>query len=179
MPVLRPEVDAYVWRATGRDLRWGQYGDFESLAGRQRGCTLTIGARASSVYIRIYDKGREMMGKDAEAPDDLRRAEVEFSPASKLEEIEAVMWPVEKFWGVNAATRGLANFLNISQPQIFDRIYKEPTTAERRKIVLCDQYGTDVLEIFRQLYPGTDPTVLQNYVASQKDKARRSRRRSA
>jgi len=178
-PVLRPEVDTYVWNSTGRDLRWLMYGDQESAAGRQRGCTLTIGSRTSSVYIRIYDKGREMRSKDPDAPDDLRRAEIEFKPASKLEEIEAVMWPIQKFWGVNAATKGLAKFLNISKPQDFDRMYKEPTNSERRRMFLCHQYGSDLMAFFTELYPGVDPLILQDHIARQQEKARRSIRRSA
>jgi hypothetical protein len=82
------------------------------------------------------------------------------------------------FLGLNYATKALAVSLNISEPPNFIRAYKEPTDAERRKTIVCEQYPTALIDIVSELYD-VDINILNSYIKDQKEMAKRARRGAA
>lgn len=131
---------------------WDQRGDWMTLEGRLRGCTLYMGASSSAVRVRLYDKGLELLGRHIDADPRLRRLEVQYRPDGRDRERWATLEP-GAFWLVSPAVRACARAVGISvdsdSPALCPKI---PTTLERQKTILSVQYGAALCDMVKELF---------------------------
>lgn len=153
-PGLRQHVEDEIQAAKGRPPQWDQRGDWNSPEGRSRGCTLYMGASSSSVRVRLYDKGAELKGKGIEAPQDLRRVEVQVRTSSMEEKVSFGRMTPKMFWTVSSAVKAVANHLQVPmEGQIF-RIPSPPADLERLKTLASIQYGDAITALARDIATG-------------------------
>lgn len=146
---LAPAFMAAVEAGPGRKVQWTQAGDWLTEEGRLRGCTLYMGAKDSPVMIRLYDKGREQIGKGNDAPPNLRRLEIVVKP--KKDAMRAWSWlPPEMFWGASQAARIAAKHFRIGDAEGLKRSYSEKTDIEVQIMYASVQYGPAIMEIIRR-----------------------------
>lgn len=78
---------------------------------RRQGRTLYVGSRQSTVFLRIYEKGKKDRGLYGEWPDELLdswvRCELEVKPQKEMKGRAALLEPGD-FWGVSAWTASFA-----------------------------------------------------------------------
>lgn len=139
-------------RATsgGSLVQWSQQGDWYDPVGRLRGCTLYMGAPSSAFRVRLYDKGRELMGKGIDASDRLRRVEVQ-ARSSSLE--ERIMWakaPPSSFWRASLSVSAVADYFGIVQGEKLLRHRSLPLDIESLFDLISEQYGEPVIQFFHR-----------------------------
>lgn len=149
-PELRRLVAEALEDAKGRPPQWSQFGDFHSLEGRSRGCTLYMGAPSSSLRVRLYDKGLEQHSKGLEAPANLRRVEVQVRPSNAEEKREWAHLPASSFWTVSASVRAVASVLAIPFDGSVFRLASPPTDQDRLKFYASRQYGSVFLMMLQE-----------------------------
>jgi len=146
--------------SSGRPVQWDMRGDWDTLEGRKRGCTLYMGASTSSARIRLYDKGAEQIGKLVEAPQDLRRLELQFRPNGKIEKAEYVSLRPSEFWGMTRATRIAARHFGVPLEDGVSRHYSEPSDIEKLQTLASVQYGPAIVAMVSSLLgPGAAETL--------------------
>jgi DNA relaxase NicK len=124
------------------------------------GRTFYVGARASQVYVRIYEKGLKY-AHDVGLPitDELRdwvRVELEFKPQSKGAKDLAAGLEGAQLWGSTQWTRQLAQeVLSMPTEPITLRVRRESNT-ERALRFAAAQYNRAFSELWRQC--GADPS---------------------
>lgn len=151
-PALRGAVEAACRLSASRPPQWDQRGDWESLEGRKRGCTLYMGASSSAIRVRLYDKGAELQGKKIEAPDNLRRMEIQCRPSTKEEKRSWVLLPADSFWLLSPSVKACASFVGIQWgTQSPERCPSPPAEMERLKTLASVQYGDAVVDLIREL----------------------------
>jgi hypothetical protein len=111
-----------------------------------------MGASASSIRVRLYDKGAELQGKKVEAPDDLRRLEIQCRPQSKEEKRNWILLPPSSFWLMSPSVKACASFVGIEWgTQSPERCPSPPAEMERLKTLAAVQYGDAVVDLIRDL----------------------------
>jgi len=149
-PALRSFVHAARATSGGTPIHWQTLGDWFDPVGRLRGCTLMMGARSSAFQVRLYDKGRELMGRGIEASDSLRRVEVQ-ARSSSLE--ERIMWakaPPSSFWRASLSVSAVADYFGISQGEKLLRHRPLPLDIESLFDLISEQYGEPVIQFFHK-----------------------------
>lgn len=146
---LAPAFMAAVEAGPGRKVQWTQAGDWLTEEGRLRGCTLYMGSKDSPVMIRLYDKGREQIGKGNDAPSDLRRLEIVVKP--KKDSMRGWAWlSPEYFWGASEASRIAAKHFGIGDAEGLKRSYTQKTDIETQMMYASVQYGEAIVELVRR-----------------------------
>lgn len=153
-PGLRQYVEDEIQVAKGRPPQWDQRGDWNSPEGRARGCTLYMGASSSSVRVRLYDKGAELKSKGIEAPQDLRRVEVQVRTSSVEEKVSYGRLTPSIFWSVSSAVKAVAVHLRVPMEGQMFRIPSPPADLERLKTLASVQYGDAITALARDIATG-------------------------
>lgn len=149
--VLRDSVKLALASRPGPPVQWSQQGDWCDPVGRLRGCTLYMGAPSSSFRVRLYDKGRELMGKGIEASDRLRRVEVQ-ARSSSLE--ERIMWarlPPSSFWRCSNSVTAVADCFGIAKgDELLFRQRPDRLDDDALFDLISEQYGGPVIRFFHR-----------------------------
>lgn len=157
-PGLRAAVSAA--DKAGRPVQWDMRGDWDTVEGRRRGCTLYMGAATSPARLRLYDKGAEQLGKFIDAPRNLRRLELQFRPKDKVERIAYVFLRPSEFWGLTRAVRLAADHFGVRLDESPARHYKGPSDMDKLQTLASVQYGSAIVEMVRSLLgPGAAATL--------------------
>ncbi len=180
-PTFRHHVSSQL-DTRGRPPQWDQRGDWNSPAGRERGCTLYMGSPKSQVRVRFYDKGAELRANSGiDAPQNLRRVEVQYRPESKADKHSASKMPARMFWTVSPAVKAVAEYFGCSSEGGFVRVPRQQAEVERKKDLACFQYGESIVSIFGDVLrsiKGSEDLVLE--LALEVERSRlRSRRKVA
>lgn len=77
---------------------------------REKGRTLYVGSRKSAVFLRIYERGKKLLGEGQQADPNYIRVEVEIKPKSAAKGL-VVQMPPEAFFGCSKWTSELYTFL--------------------------------------------------------------------
>jgi hypothetical protein len=174
-PSLRRSVEDSVSFERGRPPQWDQRGDWNSIQGRLRGCTLYMGAASSSVRVRLYDKGAELKGRGIDASDNLRRVEVQVRASSKAEKIAWAFNTPEMFWTISVSVRAVASHLAVPFQGSMVRVPSPPADLERLKTLASVQYGEAIAALARDLATGATSAVgLVDLLVAEIEKRRRS-----
>jgi hypothetical protein len=174
-PSLRRSVEDSVSFERGRPPQWDQRGDWNSIQGRLRGCTLYMGAASSSVRVRLYDKGAELKGRGIDASDKLRRVEVQVRASSKAEKIAWALNTPEMFWTISVSVRAVASHLAVPFQGSMVRVPSPPADLERLKTLASVQYGDAIAALARDLATGATSAVgLVDLLVAEIEKRRRS-----
>lgn len=106
------------------------------------GRTLVIGSKQSPRFIRLYEKGKQLIAQgDPHADPNHVRQEVQYRPEHRHQKQEAArLTPLEVF-GIAPWTReALEAFGGLLAPEIVLRSHR-PSDYERARFFLCKQYG--------------------------------------
>ena len=110
-----------------------------------KGDTRYLGSRKSSVFARIYEKGKAGGTTDADVPPDLLRhwvrIELEIKPQKEMKELAATIEP-EAFWGVSPWTRELAKGALDMNSEPIPFTPRRISNNERAFRHMVDQYGS-------------------------------------
>lgn len=113
------------------------------IKGHGDGDTLYLGSRQSPAFVRIYQKAKEMMGRDAD-PDHVR-VELEVRPGTAgAKRLLAGMQP-EELWGVSEWTRKLSGWLGKLPPDRvrLGTVWRSPDVMRTRRWLVTQ--GLDAL----------------------------------
>lgn len=128
-----------------------------------KGDTRYLGSRQSSVFARIYEKGKSGGWTTAQVPADLLsswvRLELEIKPQKSMKEVAAATEP-EAFWGVSPWTRQLAKGALGMNAQILPFHPRRETTDERAFQTMLSQYGAICERRLRSKHEGNIPALL-------------------
>lgn len=134
---------ACVKRATESGLKTSLAGDY---LGKEKGRTLYVGSQKSAVFVRLYEKGKQLQGltrdPDARAaiPRDWCRLEVQVRPQKDARWKAAAMTPDEA-WGLSAWSKTLAKELAGLDVDQVSMQHKRETNDERALAWLATQYA--------------------------------------
>jgi hypothetical protein len=114
--------------------------DRMEIKGYGKGDTVYIGSRSSVTYVRVYQKGKELFGKQGN-PDHVR-VELEIKPANRLGKERASTMRMQEFWGASEFTQEMLRKLQVCC--IPDRVklgseWRDPE-VERARRALIRQY---------------------------------------
>jgi DNA relaxase NicK len=104
---------ASVCERVARDggLKWTTVGDFREDRDQMAGRTIYVGSRQSPVFVRLYEKGKQMLPfhrvGDPPLSLDWCRLEVEVKPKDRAMKVAASRWQPEQFWGCSSWSRKL------------------------------------------------------------------------
>jgi hypothetical protein len=127
--------------ADSRRLKVHHTGDFHR---EQDGRTLYLGSRKSAVFVRLYEKGKQLRaqvthGQAAISPD-WCRLEAVVRPHGEARKLAALAEPAE-MWGYGSWTAELVRrAANVDVPRVAMQVYRE-ADDERAFAFLCRQYG--------------------------------------
>lgn len=122
-------------------LKVSQAGDWHRL---EDGRTLYIGSRKSPVFLRLYEKGKQLRAKVTHGAEDIPvdwcRLEAQIRP-QKLSKKAAAYATPEQAWGFSAWTQTLANrILEIDVPRVQMHVWRE-ADDQRAFDFMIRQYG--------------------------------------
>lgn len=122
-------------------LKVSQAGDYHRL---EDGRTLYVGSRKSPVFIRLYEKGKQLRAKvsyGAELiPDDWCRLEAQIRPQKEAKKVAAYVTP-EQAWGFSSWTTELAKrCMSLNVPRVKMRVWRE-ADDERAFNFMVRQYS--------------------------------------
>jgi DNA relaxase NicK len=110
---------------------------------RSAGETVYLGSRSSSVFARIYEKGKAERqaygGERTDALDSWVRCELEVKPQKDMKAVAASMAP-EAFWGVSDWTAQLASECFALSPAPIDFHPRRIASDDRAFATMCQQY---------------------------------------
>lgn len=138
-----------------RNLRMDIAGDW--LSG-ERGRTLYLGSRSSSVFARLYEKGKEQLAKgNDEAPADWVRLELVYRPKGRpAREAASHLSPLD-MWGVALWSRSLLDAVSGVKVARAALSAYQPGDDERALRALVRQYGATLERLRDRL--GSDEAV--------------------
>lgn len=174
--VLRAEWSHWVTRADVADDRAGEgawealYGPLLALADRRHlavsqagdwhrgeaGRTLYVGSRSSTVFLRLYEKGKQLLGLGQEADETACRVELVVRP-TKLVRREAAAWSPEQMWGAAEWSKEAAALLAGLEVERVPMHEWRPGDDERALRALVRQYGGTLARLRTRL--GSDAAV--------------------
>jgi len=135
--------EACVALAAEKGLRTSVAGDY---LGKVAGRTLYVGSKKSDVFVRLYEKGKQLRGELRGAPEadriplDWCRLEVQVRPQGDKRWQAATASPAEA-WGYSQWTQGLAaEVARLDVPRVSMQFHRE-TDDERALAWLARQYG--------------------------------------
>lgn len=122
-------------------LKVSQAGDYHRL---RDGRTLYVGSKKSPVFLRLYEKGKQLRSQVTEGadliPDDWCRLEVQVRPAKDAKRAAAHVSP-EQAWGFAAWTAQLAErCIGLDVPRVQMHVWREADDA-RALWFMARQYG--------------------------------------
>lgn len=122
-------------------LKVSQAGDYHRL---EDGRTLYVGSRKSPVFLRLYEKGKQLRAKVTHGAEDISadwcRLEAQIRP-QKLSKKAAAYSTPEQAWGFSAWTQTLANrILDLDVPRVQMHVWREPDD-QRAFDFMIRQYG--------------------------------------
>jgi hypothetical protein len=127
--------------ADDRRLKVSQAGDYHRL---EDGRTLYVGSRKSPVFIRLYEKGKQLRAKVSQGaediPEDWCRLEAQIRPQKEAKKSAAYLSP-EQAWGLSSWTNDLAKrCLEIDVPRVQMKVWRE-ADDDRAFAFMVRQYG--------------------------------------
>lgn len=122
-------------------LKVSQAGDYHRL---EDGRTLYVGSRKSPVFIRLYEKGKQLRAKVThgaeDIPEDWVRLEGQVRPQKEAKKAAAFATP-EEAWGFSAWTADLARrCMSLDVPRVRMNVWRE-ADDDRAFHFLVRQYG--------------------------------------
>lgn len=125
-------------------LTWNTYGDFREDRDKMKGRTIYVGSRQSPLFVRLYEKGKEMLPKhrvgDPFPSLDWCRLEVEVKPKSRPMKFAASRWRPEQFWGCSSWTRNLLHSASGVDVERIIMSARKETDARRAIKSMAGQY---------------------------------------
>lgn len=117
---------------------------------RDKGRTLYVGSRKSAVFMRIYERGKKLLGEGQEADPNYVRVELEIKPGSKSKRLLGNIEP-DGFWGGSAWSQELRQLMGSDRLERIKvgTIWSKPD-LERTIQALARQYGAALLRLREQ-----------------------------
>lgn len=132
--------------AAANGLQWNQVGDWRALGERDplSGRTFYVGSRTSLAYLRVYEKGLQVL-KDArpeDEPPDLNwvRVELEVKPQDRSQKARLAHLTPEQCWGVSRWTRNALAAVNGQATERVIMWQPKETDAYRAVRHMLNQY---------------------------------------
>jgi DNA relaxase NicK len=92
-------------------LKWTTIGDFREDRDELAGRTIYVGSRQSPCFVRLYEKGKQMLPLhrvgDPPLSLDWCRLEIEVKPPNRVMKFAASTWRPEQFWGCSSWSKKL------------------------------------------------------------------------
>lgn len=125
------------------------------------GRTLYVGSRKSAVFVRLYEKGKQVRSVQPDASVDWVRLELQVRP-SKLVRLQAAGWTPEQAWGAAEWTRDVLDQVSgLDVPRVRMSEW-QPGDDARALNTLLRQYGSTLMRLYQRL--GTEEALGQYLV---------------
>ena len=125
-------------------LKWSTVGDFREDRDVLSGRTIYVGSRQSPVYIRVYEKGKQMLAQhrvgDAAISLDWVRVEIEVKPPHRPFKLAAASWEPPAFWGCSVHSRKLLHRVSGVEVERIMMTERKETDARRAVRNMLKQY---------------------------------------
>jgi hypothetical protein len=117
---------------------------------RDKGRTLYVGSRKSAVFMRIYERGKKLLGEGQQADPNYVRVEIEIKPSSKAKRLLGFVEP-DAFWGAAAWTKALYVLMGSDELERIKvgTVWSKPD-MERTIQALARQYGAALMRLREQ-----------------------------
>lgn len=114
---------------------------------RDKGRTLYVGSRKSTVFLRIYERGKKLLGEGQQADPNYVRVEMQVQPKSRAKSLLGMVEP-DGFWGASSWTKELAQVMGADHVQRIKvgTVWSKPD-MQRSIQALARQYGQTLLDL--------------------------------
>lgn len=134
----------------------------------EKGFTLNIGSRSSTVYLRIYEKGKKDGHLYSDCPAEVIhhwvRCELEVKPAKEMKSLAAELEP-SSFWGVSDWTADFTRKAFDMAPQPIPFHPRRTASDDRAFATMCTQYRDVMRRRCAQVHNGDRLALAQEILA--------------